>query len=143
MRLVTYKAQWERMEIRKNRNELGVKRQQYFSEFIILYLLRLFKVTVIFHILPQIDNLNQPGWEREPKIQSNSVYVLSHVQLFGTSWTIAHQDPLSIGLFTQEYWNGLQFSSLGDLPNPGIQPTSPASPVLAGRFFTTELSGKI
>ena len=53
MRLVTCKAQWASMEIRKNRNELvGVQRQQYFSEFIILYILRLFKATVIFHIRP-------------------------------------------------------------------------------------------
>ena len=39
----------------------------------------------------------------------------------------------------QEYWSGLPFPSPGDLPNPGIQP---ASPVLAGGFFTTELPGK-
>ena len=38
----------------------------------------------------------------------------------------------------QEYWSGLLFPSLGDLPNPGIM-----SPVLAGRFFITELSGKL
>ena len=39
----------------------------------------------------------------------------------------------------QEYWNGLPFPSPGDLPDPGIEPASPA---LAGRFFTTELPGK-
>ena len=42
----------------------------------------------------------------------------------------------------QEYRNGLPFPSPGDLPNPGIEPTSPASPALVGRFFTTELPGK-
>ena len=36
---------------------------------------------------------------------------------------LAHQAPLSLGFFMQEYWNGLPFPSLGDLPNPGIKPT--------------------
>ena len=38
---------------------------------------------------------------------------------------------------------GVGISSPGDLPNPGIEPKSPESPALAGRFFTTELSEKI
>ena len=38
----------------------------------------------------------------------------------------------------QEYWSGLPFLTPGDLPDPGIRPTSLASPALAGRFFTTE-----
>ena len=38
----------------------------------------------------------------------------------------------------QEYWSGLPFPFLGDFPNPGIEPSSPGSPVLASRFFTTE-----
>ena len=42
----------------------------------------------------------------------------------------------------QEYWNGLLFSPLGDLPNSGIEPASPESPALAGRIFTIELPGK-
>ena len=54
-------------------------------------------------------------------------------------WTVAHQAPLSMGFPRQEYWNRLPFSSPGDLPNPGIELTSPA---LAGRFFTTEPPGK-
>ena len=65
--------------------------------------------------------------------------MLSHVQLFVILWTVAHQAPLSMGLFRQEYWSRLPFPFLGDLPNPGIEPTSPAS---AGRFFTTEPPGK-
>ena len=51
---------------------------------------------------------------------------LSHVQLFATLWTVAHQAPLSMGFFRQEYWSGLSFPSPGDLPNPGIEPRSPA-----------------
>ena len=42
-----------------------------------------------------------------------------------------------MGFSGQEYWSGLPFPSPGDLPNPGIEPMSPASPALAGRFFTT------
>ena len=56
-----------------------------------------------------------------------------HVQLFTTPWTIAHQTHLSMGFPRQEYWSGLPFPTLGDLPNPGIKLTSLA---LAGRFFT-------
>ena len=48
--------------------------------------------------------------------------------------TIIHQAPLSMGFSRQEYWSGLPFLSPGDLPDPGIKPTSLAS---AGRFFTT------
>ena len=58
---------------------------------------------------------------------------------FTTLWIVAHQAPLSMRCPRQEYWNGLPFPSPGDLANPGIKPTSPA---LAGRFFTTEPSGK-
>ena len=66
---------------------------------------------------------------------------LSHVQLFETSWTVAFQTPLSRGFSRQEYWSGLPFPP-GNLPYPGIKPMSPASPVLAGGFFTTEPPGK-
>ena len=48
----------------------------------------------------------------------------SHVQLFGTLWTVAHQAPLSLGFSRQEYWSGLPFPSPVDLPNPGIKLTS-------------------
>ena len=51
---------------------------------------------------------------------------LSHVQLFATPWTVAHQAPLSVGISRQEYWSGLPFPSPGNLPNPGIEPVSPA-----------------
>ena len=51
---------------------------------------------------------------------------LSHVRLFATPWTIASQAPLSMGFSRQEYWSGLPFPSPGDLPNPGVEPGSPA-----------------
>ena len=62
--------------------------------------------------------------------------VLSHVRLFATVWTVALQAPLFMGLSQQEYWNGLPFPPLGDLPDPGIEPMSPVAPALAGGFFT-------
>ena len=65
--------------------------------------------------------------------------VLSCVQLFAAPWTIAHQAPLSVKFPRQECYSGLPFSPPGDIPDPGIEPLSPA---LAGRFFTTELPGK-
>ena len=58
---------------------------------------------------------------------------------FVTPWTVAHQASLSIGFPREEYWIGLPISSPGDLPDPGIEPRSPA---LAGRVFTTESLGK-
>ena len=51
---------------------------------------------------------------------------LSRVRLFATPWTVAYQASRSMGFSRQEYWNGLPFPSPGDLPNPGIEPGSPA-----------------
>ena len=50
-------------------------------------------------------------------------------------WTIAHQAPLPMEFYRQEYWNGVPFPTLRDLPNPGIEPTSLESLGLAGVFF--------
>ena len=54
------------------------------------------------------------------------VQSLRRVQLFVTLWTVAHQVPLSMGFFRKEYWSGLTFPSPGNLPDPGIEPRSPA-----------------
>ena len=51
---------------------------------------------------------------------------LSYVRLFVTPWTVAYQAPLSMGFSRHEYWSGLPFPSSGALPNPGIEPRSPA-----------------
>ena len=55
-----------------------------------------------------------------------NVLSLSCVQLFATLWTVACQAPLSMGFPRQEYWRGLPFPSPEDLPDPGIEPKSPA-----------------
>ena len=65
--------------------------------------------------------------------------LLSRVQLFGTPWIVACQAPLSTEFSRQEYWSGLPFPSLGDLPDPGIEPRSPA---LQADSFSSEPSGK-
>ena len=54
-----------------------------------------------------------------------------------TPRTVACQTPLSMGFSRREYWNGLPVPSPGELPNPGIESTSLASPVLTSRFFTS------
>jgi len=51
--------------------------------------------------------------------------------------TVTHQAPLSMGFSRQKYWSQLPCPTAEVLPNPEIEPTSLASPALAGRFFTT------
>ena len=67
------------------------------------------------------------------------VKLLSRVQLFGTPWTVAHRAPPSMGFSRQEYCSGLPFPSPGDLPDPGIEPRSPA---LEADTLTSEPPGK-
>ena len=71
-----------------------------------------------------------------------TAHSLSHVWLFATPCTVAHQVPLFMGFSRQEYWSGLPCPPPGDLPDPGIKPRSPAPPALAGGFFITEPPGK-
>ena len=54
------------------------------------------------------------------------VKLLSRVRLFATPWIVAYKAPLSMEFSRQEYWSGLPFPSLGDLPKPGIEPRPPA-----------------
>ena len=56
-----------------------------------------------------------------------------------TLWTVAHQALLFRGFSRQEYWSGLPFPSPGDLPDPGIEPGSPA---LQADSLPTKLQGK-
>ena len=67
---------------------------------------------------------------------------LSHVRLFVTPWTVAHQTPLSMGFFRQEYWSGLPCPPAGDLPDPGIELASCMSPALANSLFTSSYTAK-
>ena len=65
--------------------------------------------------------LGMSGESEKVKVTS-----LSRVRLFVTPWTVAHQAPPSVEFSRQEYWSGLPFPSPGDLPDPGIEPGSPA-----------------
>ena len=64
---------------------------------------------------------------------------LSRAQFFATPWTVAYQVPLSVGFCRQEYWSGLPFPFLGDLPDSGIEPRSPA---LEADTLTSKPPGK-
>ena len=55
--------------------------------------------------------------------------LLSLVQVFATSWTVACQTPLSMGFFTQEYWRRELFPSTGNLPSPGVNCSLPDSSI--------------
>ena len=64
-----------------------------------------------------------PGWGVCMHARS-----LNHVRFFATPWTVAPQALLSMGFFRQKYWSGLPFPPPGDLPDPGTESESPASP---------------
>ena len=64
---------------------------------------------------------------------------LSRVQLFATPWTLELDMPQSMEFSRQEYWSGLPFPFPGDLPDPGIEPGSPA---LRADTLPSELRGK-
>ena len=60
---------------------------------------------------------------------------LSRVQPFASPWTVACRVFLAMWFSWQEYWLGFPFPPPGDLPNPGIEPTSPVIPALTGGYF--------
>ena len=70
------------------------------------------------------------------------ISLFSLVRLFATAWTLAHQIPLSMGFSRQESWSGLPRPPPRDLSNPGVEPMTPVSPALTGRFSTAEPWGK-
>ena len=87
-----------------------------------------------FSVLSGLRNSNTFPWPSS--LQSWS---LSCAQLFVTHWTVDHQVPLSMGFLRQEYQSGLSFPSPGDLPDPGMEPVSPALQVDS---LPAKLSGK-
>ena len=60
------------------------------------------------------------------RARAHTLSHFSHVRLFVTPCTVAHRAPLSMEFSRQEYWSGLPFPSPGDLPDPWIEPGSPA-----------------
>ena len=71
--------------------------------------------------------------------EGKKVKSLSRVCLFATPRTVVYQASPSMGFSRQEYWSGLPFPSPGDLPDPGIEPRSPA---LEADALTSEPPGK-
>ena len=69
---------------------------------------------------------SQTRLKRLSSSSSSSSVCVTRVWLFATPWTIARQAPLSMKFSRQDYWSGLPFLSPGDLPDPGIEPRSPA-----------------
>ena len=86
------------------------------------------------HISAHIKSVVLTALFSEKKVKS-----LSHVQLFAIPWTVAYQAPSSMEFSRQEYWSGLPFPSPGDLPDPGIEPGSPA---LQADTLPSEAPGK-
>ena len=74
-----------------------------------------------------------------PALFSSVQFSRSVVSDFATPWTEAHQALQSMGFSRQEYWSGLPFPSLGDLPDPG---TKPGSPTLWAVSLPSEPPGK-
>ena len=66
--------------------------------------------------------------------------LLNRVRLFVIPWTVAHQAPLSMGFFRQEYWSGLP---LPFTPDPGTEPGSLVSPALQSDSLFSEPPGKL
>ena len=111
-----------------------------------LYLLLKAKYSFWIHICPLSISFNFPGYLKTVVAKfcfdystltslstSSTVCMfvcaqsLSGIQLFVTPWTVAHQAPLSMGFFRQEYWSGLPHPPGGDLPDPGIKSMSPVA----------------
>ena len=79
----------------------------------------------------------QETWRMQNKVTyACGLNCFSHVQLFVTPWSIAHQASLSIVFPRHENWSRFPCPSSGDLLNPGIKPVSLGSPALASGFFT-------
>ena len=85
-----------------------------------------------------------PKRTRRSKLRSSLYSVALVMSNSATLCTVAHQAPLSMGFFRQEYWTGLPCPPPGDLPDPGTEPGSPASPALhAYESFSTVLDGSV
>ena len=83
--------------------------------------------------IPKLDKPDTIIFVERKKVKS-----LSRVRLFATPWPVAYQAPPSMGFSRQEYWSALPFPSPGDIPNPGIEPGSPA---LEADSLTSESPG--
>ena len=91
----------------------------------------LWKRFIVISLKPKLATAIPPnnctaGLYREIRLRFTKSVSCSIVSDSWTPWTIAQKDPLSMEFSRQEYWNGQSFLSSGDLPDPGIEPGSPA-----------------
>ena len=98
-----------------------------------------------FYMMYSAYKLNKRGDSIQPwlspfPILKVKVKSLSRVRLFAIPWTVAYHAPPSVEFSRQEYWSGLPLPSPGDLPNPGIEPRSPA---LQADTLPSEPPGKL
>ena len=87
----------------------------------------------------ELQHATPPSPSPTPGVHSDSrpSSHFSSIQLFVTIGTVAHQCPLSMGFFRQEYWSGLPCPKSGYFPTPGTKSSCLTSPTMAGGFFTT------
>ena len=102
-----------------------------------------FQPVLTCHLLKH-SNTPTPPFKTAPYLLPSFLFLLSNRHVCSVlsvcdPMHIARQAPLSMGFSRQEYWSRVPFPPPGDLPSPGIEPTSPS---LAGRFFTTVPPGK-
>ena len=97
--------------------QIGVKNSWIIIVVLLLYLWC--KLVLLITVLWMIHS------KSKKKPNACMLNPFSHVWLFATLWTMAHQAPLSMGFSRREYWSGLPFPSPGDLPDPGVEPGSP------------------
>ena len=101
-----------------------------------VHLLSVSTLDLIYHVLPPLFCVLF-------HFIFNDVLSCSSVMSNSLPPFVAHQAPLSMGFPRQEYWNGLLFPPPGDIPDPGIEPTSPVSPSLQADSLPTELHWKL
>ena len=92
--------------------------------------------TLLRTLLKSLTPLNAPTKARRRIVCVCMLSRFSRVRLLVTPWTLAHQAPLSMGCYRQEYQKRLSCPPSGDLPDPGIEPASLRSLALASGFFT-------
>ena len=109
------------------------------NQFLLLFyaILLIFAAQIPSSMIPARYVLNQAS------VCACMLSSFSPVRLFATPWTAAHQAPLSMEFYRQYYWSRLPGSPPGDLPHPGIVPTSLMSPALVGGFFTIRANWEV
>jgi len=74
----------------------------------------------------RLKRLSSSMFTEEEVPSQRQLQLLRSVRLSVTPWTAARQAPLSMGFSRQEYWSGVPCPPPGDLPDPGMEPASPA-----------------